>query len=141
MRWICERILEVKQAYGEIPSIAIFVKDEIEAANLTEDIENLNILYTEGIEIKDCSSQDISIDKSCVRIFPLELVKGMEFEVVFFHNIDIIDNPFIDKYLYVGLSRATFYMGVTSSEIKSKDLQNLKERFQESGNWMDIQLK
>ena len=42
----------------------------------------------------------------------------MEFDVVFFHNIDVqVDNKeLLKRYIYVGVSRAAFYLGVTMNE-------------------------
>ena len=62
--------------------------------------------------------------------------KGMEFEVVFFYNIDEVSKQkLIDQYLYVGLSRATFYMAVASNVIEDSQLVALSERFNKRGKW------
>jgi DNA helicase IV len=55
-----------------------------------------------------------------VRVFPIEYIKGMEFEAAFFHNLHLLNNEhstkeMIMKNLYVGLSRASFYLAVTSN--------------------------
>lgn len=138
--WIIDRILDVRESYGFVPSIAIFVRDEIEAKKLKDEIENdpLERFDDAGITCKDCSSGDALADKNTVRIFTLNSVKGLEFSVVFFHNIHIIPSTtLIDKYLYVGLSRATFYMGVTSNNI-SGPLENVKKLFKTNGNWKSL---
>lgn len=50
-----------------------------------------------------------------VRIFPVECIKGLEFEAVFYVGFDRmadIHKELIDKYVYVGLSRARSFRGV-----------------------------
>ena len=90
-----------------------------------------------GIDIKDCSSGDKLAASDTVRIFPIEKVKGMEFEVVFFYDIDKI-NTLVERYLYVGLSRATFYMGVTSCNLESDVLMQIQKLFNKKGNWKTL---
>ena len=110
--WIAERVLEVKAKYGFVPSIAVFVVDKFDAANLEKLLKDDGRLENNGIDVKDCSAGDNLSAQDMLRIFPLEKVKGMEFEVVFFHNIDKVNaTKLISRYLYVGLSRATFFMG------------------------------
>ena len=83
-----------------------------------------------------CTANDELVAPDSVRIFLLERVKGMEFEVVFFYNIDEVSkNKLIDQYIYVGLSRATFYMAVASNVIKDPQLVELSERFNKNGKW------
>ena len=52
--------------------------------------------------------------KDTAGLFPIDLVKGMEFNVVFYHNIENLTTEFVERYFYVGLSRAAFFLGVTS---------------------------
>ena len=71
-----------------------------------------------------------------LRIFPLDKVKGMEFEVVFFHNIDKVKaSKLISLYLYVGLSRATFFMGVTATSTDIDILPEIIDEFDTTGTW------
>ena len=77
-------------------------------------------------------------DKNSVRVFPVEFIKGLEFEAVFFHNIDSIeknqkDKDLVVRYLYVGLSRAAFYLGITGNSLpKSLSVIN---SLMNTGNW------
>lgn len=54
----------------------------------------------------------------------------MEFDVVFFHNIDDanLSDDLVKRYLYVGGSRAAFYLGATfindKPEISKYFMQN-----------------
>ena len=44
----------------------------------------------------------------------------------------------VDRYLYVGLSRATFYLGVTSNEVDDEALLTIQRMFNKRGNWATI---
>ncbi len=135
-RWIAKRVLEVKRKYSFVPSIAVFVADKNDAANLESLLIEDGRLDNNGIEVKDCSSGDNLSDQDIVRIFPLDKVKGMEFEVVFFHNIDKVKaSKLISHYLYVGLSRATFFMGITTSSTDVDTLKDIIDKFDTTGTW------
>lgn len=134
--WMAKRILEVQSAYKKVPSIAIFVNNTKEAQDLYDALKAEEILDEAGIDVINCTANDELVAPDSVRIFLLERVKGMEFEVVFFYNIDEVSKQkLIDQYLYVGLSRATFYMAVASNEIKNPQLVELSERFNKKGKW------
>lgn len=135
--WISKRVLEVQEAYDKVPSIAIFVNDEIEAQQLHSALKKEEILETAGIDVINCTANDELTAPDSIRIFLLNRVKGMEFEVVFFYNIDkVAQAKLIDQYLYVGLSRATFYMAVASNEIDdNKQLIELSEKFSKQSKW------
>ena len=136
IEWIIDRIIEVKKAYGIVPSITIFSNTKHEIAELKELMEESDKLEGAGIDVIDCSNGLTDANKDTIRIFPLEMVKGMEFEVVFFHNIDKIEVlNLLDRYLYVGLSRASFYMGVTSNIEINESMRDVLDLFQTAGNW------
>lgn len=134
--WMAKRILEVQSAYKKVPSIAIFVNTIQEAHDLHEKLKAEEMLEEAGIDVINCTANDELVAPDSVRIFLLDRVKGMEFEVVFFYNIDeVAKNSLIDQYIYVGLSRATFYMAVASNEIDNPQLEELSERFNKNGKW------
>lgn len=134
--WIAKRVLEVKQKYGFVPSIAVFVADKQDALELESLLKDDGRLENNGIDVKDCSSGDNLSAQDMLRIFPLDKVKGMEFEVVFFHNIDKVStSQLISRYLYVGLSRATFFMGVTTSTTDIDILPEIIDEFDTIGTW------
>ena len=134
--WIAKRVLEVKQKYGFVPSIAVFVADKQDAAELEMLLKDDGRLENNGIDVKDCSSGDNLSAQDVLRIFPLDKVKGMEFEVVFFHNIDRVKaSKLISRYLYVGLSRATFFMGVTTTSTDIDILPQIIDEFDTTGTW------
>ncbi len=137
--WIVQRILEVQRVYNCIPSIAIFLSDAESIPAFKKRIEDNGQLEECGIDVKDCSSGDTLTRKDTVRLFPINLVKGMEFEVVFFNDLDKLiesrQSSLIDKYIYVGLSRAAFYMGITLSNKRSNCIKNILPLFVENQNW------
>lgn len=134
--WLIKRILEVKSKYGFVPSIAVFVAEPSEAGELADRLLSFDTLQDEGIDVEDCSRGNTISNKDTIRIFPISLVKGMEFEVAFFHNIDHLQSQLVERYLYVGLSRAAFFLGVTS-EGESSVLQGVRGLFS-TGNWRTI---
>lgn len=114
--WIARRIVEVYKAYNyEMPSVAIFVGEEVNITKFIKRIYNQDILNN----IKVVEGEG-AVDGACVRIFRLSEVKGMEFEVVFFYNIDEAlgehNEALMRRYLYVGVSRATTHLAATMSD-------------------------
>jgi hypothetical protein len=121
IEWIAKRILEIYKAYGNnIPSIAVFLPDEKDLAQFARNLGEIDALADVNISVMACSNGQILGADNTVRVFSLNYIKGLEFEAVFFHHIDKVINEssadLMFKNLYVGLSRATFYLGITSSE-------------------------
>lgn len=119
IEWIANRILEINRAYdNKIPSIAIFLPNEDLLDAFAKKLGNIDRLADVGIKVKACNKGQMLPDPNTVRVFSIEYIKGLEFEAVFFHNINQIymtsDGDLILKNLYVGLSRATFYLGITA---------------------------
>ncbi len=137
--WIAKRIHEIYKAYGDlIPSIAIFLADENQLESFATSLGSLDTIADEGILVKACRNGDILGDKNTVRIFSNKVIKGLEFEAVFFHNIDdlIHQNLTMDlflKYLYVGLSRATFYLGLTLTNELPHEFTFIENHFDKTG--------
>jgi DNA helicase IV len=63
-------------------------------------------------------------------------VKGMEFDVVFFHNIDKSNAKMelVKRYIYVGVSRAAFFLGITMNE---ENLE-ISRYFEKKKDWFKI---
>lgn len=140
LNWIAERIIEIYKAYGDsIPSIAIFLPNESQLEGFAYKLGNLDILSDVGILVKACRNGEVLGDKNTIRIFSIDKIKGLEFEAVFFHNLDELQNQNLSndlllKYLYVGLSRATFYLGLTVSEELNSDLNFILDNFVRTEN-------
>jgi len=139
LEWIANRILEIYKAYGDsIPSIAIFLPEENQLEEFANKLGSLDTLADIGILVKACRNGEVLGDKNTVRVFSIKVIKGLEFESVFFHNIDDLqkqklDNDLFLKYLYVGLSRATFYLALTLSNELSDDISFITDNFDNSG--------
>lgn len=139
LKWIAERIIEIFKAYGEsIPSIAIFLPNESQLEGFANKLGNIDTLSDVGILVKACRNGEVLGDENTVRIFSVDKIKGLEFEAVFFHNLDELQkqnlsNDLLLKYLYVGLSRATFYLGLTVREELNSDLNFILEFFDRTG--------
>jgi hypothetical protein len=117
VKWISERILEISRIYmdsvGNIPSIAVFVPNEDDIDVFADELNNILL---GNIPVSPCKNGKVLGEASEIRVFAIDKIKGLEFEAAFFHNLDNLSNINEDlllKYLYVGLSRATFYLGVT----------------------------
>jgi len=137
--WISDRIIEIYKSYGDtIPSIAIFLPDEHQLESFASKLEKIDTLADVGILVKACRNGEVLGDKNTVRVFSIDKIKGLEFEAVFFHNLDELQNQHLSndlllKYMYVGLSRATFYLGLTLSEELEDDLHFMLDSFDRSG--------
>lgn len=115
-QWIAERIVEVYNTYdNQMPSVGIFVSDKENIDDFIELLYDTDLLGS--IEIQNASENRTIDRKDVVGVYRLSEVKGMEFEVVLFHNIDQATNDddswLIRRYLYVGISRAASHLGAT----------------------------
>lgn len=135
MNWIADRIIEIYKAYDDkIPSIAIFLPQEERIQHFASLLGNIDTLADVGINVKACRDGEVLGDENFVRVFSIDKIKGLEFEAVFFYDLDRLQElhfpeELLLKYLYVGLSRATFYLGLTLSKEFSDNLSFLKENF------------
>ena len=134
--WMAKRIIEVYQTYEQsMPSVAIFVGDDVDISNLVDLINDQD--YLNGIKIYDCSENRTAPSTKAVRVFRLSEVKGMEFEVVFFYDIDTAlsgcSSDIMRRYLYVGASRATTHLAATfTTEEGNKDIIKYFDRTKDS---------
>ena len=135
-KWLCERIIEIYQIHqGRLPSIAIFVPQEKDITPLYDAIADT--LAEDSIVAEACPGGRILGNQAKVRIFSVAFIKGLEFEAVFFLHMDKMheQNPgLVDKFLYVGLSRARTFLAVTSAGTLPPAVGPIRHQF-ESGNW------
>lgn len=132
-KWLYDRIMEIQTQINILPTIAILVNDEDEISILKDCLEQM--LEESNIRVEACREGKFTGEESNVRIFSVEHIKGLEFEAVFFINIDklsVITEQF-KKYLYVGATRAATYFGVTttSAELPS-EIKYIEPDFRES---------
>lgn len=65
-------------------------------------------------------------------MFDIKHIKGLEFEAVFFIDVDqlaLLHPTLFDKYLYVGATRAATYLGVTCRDSLPQDIESLGSHF------------
>lgn len=114
--WLSRRICEIEDFSGKLPSIAVLVND---AAMLTPIAERLNEgLASRSIRVVACPDGQVIGHENDVRVFEVEHIKGLEFEAVFFVDVDKLEREepdLFDKYIYVGATRAATYLGMTCS--------------------------
>lgn len=132
--WIAERIIAMAKK-DHLPATAIFYP--INDKNAIEEFTNqLNeIIYEKGGEFTIPTCFERSAGEKIV-VYPLNLVKGLEFEAAFFFNLDqFVDPTMQERYLYVGLSRATCYLGATSDNLWNTELSKDFEQDLSKANW------
>lgn len=137
IEWISKRIAEVFRAYGELlPSIAIFVNDKGNVAHFVENLQKTEFFTKNGVKVLDGSKSTTDITESHICVYPIDIVKGMEFDVVFFHDIDHSseDMDMLKRFIYVGISRAAFFLGITLSE----DIPEISKFFESNKDWFKI---
>jgi hypothetical protein len=113
--WLSRRVMEINQALGRLPSIAIFVDGDARIDPLLGQLSPL--LRAHSVEVVGCKEGRIVGDAQEVRIFDIKHVKGLEFEAVFFVGVDHLAArlpALCARYLYVGATRAATYLGLTT---------------------------
>lgn len=137
IEWIAKRISEVYRAYGEqLPSIAIFVNDKGYIPNFINNLSVTPFFKENNVKITDGSDNSTKAVGDHICVYPIDIVKGMEFDVVFFHNIDNSseDTETMKRYIYVGVSRAAFFLGITLS----KSNKEITKYFEDNKDWFKI---
>ena len=138
LKWLVERILEIQVIYGRnFPTVAIFVKDDSEVLRVHRYLEDNQDLESAGLNVVACLQGQILGDKQSIRIFSVEYIKGLEFGAVFFLDLDQLSNDsdeLLNKYIYVGLSRANLFLGITLNHDFNENLVYLKPLFK-TGSW------
>jgi len=138
VNWIVNRIIEVYNITDGKATIALFVSDD-------SDIDQLYNMISEplaenNLQVEKCKDGKILSTDSKIRIFSVEYIKGLEFEAVFFLDIDDIylwKPNLIEKYLYVGLTRAGSFLGVTYKNKFPETLEFIREYFVEADwSWL-----
>lgn len=135
IHWLTERIIEVNRYYNhDLPSVGIFVGDDVDIDEFIEMIEDQDNL--DNINVVNGATSNLT---KAVRVFKLSQVKGMEFEVAFFHNIDKATGShgvqLMRRYLYVGISRASSFLAATFC--KEKENEDVLKYFSDTKkNWI-----
>jgi adenylate kinase family enzyme len=114
--WLGQRITEIERFTRGLPSTAIFVDGEDKVGPLAGALHKA--LADENIRVVACPGGQVVGQDRDVRVFDVQHIKGLEFEAVFFIGIDALARSkpgLFDKYLYVGVTRAATYLGLTCS--------------------------
>jgi hypothetical protein len=114
--WLAMRIAEIERlADGALPTIAVLAEREAAlealAAALNDCLSDMNVRAVA------CPKGLVKGQDGDVRIFDVQHIKGLEFEAVFFVNVDNLakDKPeLFDRYIYVGATRAATFLGLAT---------------------------
>jgi hypothetical protein len=132
--WLADRIHEVDTSVGRLPSTAVFVDGDDRIDPLVEATKDL--LAERSIPIVGCKEGRVKGDEREVRVFDIRHIKGMEFEAVFFVDIDVLAQripELFHRFLYVGITRAATYLGVTCQAKLPTRLEPIRSRFRTAG--------
>lgn len=133
--WLAQRVLEVERSVGRLPSIAIFVDGDEKIDPLVEAVRPL--LAEHNTRIVACHEGRVVGDEQEVRVFDIEYIKGLEFEAVFIVGLDGLATrvpDLFDRYLYVGVTRAATFLGVTCNQQLPRTLKFVGSFFS-SSSW------
>jgi hypothetical protein len=129
-RWLADRIREIDRFVGELPSIAVLVNSEDDVVPVSDALTAA--LEDQSIRVTACRNGQVKGSEGSVRVFNVEHIKGLEFEAVFFLEIDSLlelHPELFNKYLYVGATRAATYFGMTCNGPLPPKLQSLRPAF------------
>lgn len=133
--WITKQIIAINKAYeNKLPSIAILVHDAETLKKYENALSHQEDLVDNGIKVVSCPDGKMLGNVTDIRIFEMKYIKGMEFQAVFFIDIDMHSSSqadLLDRYLYVGVSRASFYLAITLNEKLPERLLYLEDMFYE----------
>lgn len=128
--WLADRIREIERFFGQLPSTAVFVNSESEVSPVAEALNQA--LGEHNIQVVACREGQAVGQESSVRVFDIQHIKGLEFEAVFFVEVDQLASlqpALFEKYLYVGTTRAATYLGVTCQGSLPPAIEGLRSHF------------
>jgi Cdc6-like AAA superfamily ATPase len=134
-QWLTDRIREVERSLGSVPSIAIFVDNDEQIDPLVSVLQPL--LSDHNLEVVGCKEGRVVGAESQIRVFDIQYMKGLEFEAVFFVGVDRLVARFgelFDKFLFVGITRAATYLGLSCEKTLPEELEGLRHHFV-GGGW------
>lgn len=131
--WVSDRIFEIFELCGQhLPTIAVLVPESNSIDPIASRLRGL--LEPTGIEVDASPNGAFLGNPSRIRVFPVTAIKGLEFEAVFYVDLDImakLQPELIDKYVYVGLSRARSFLGVTYRDAFPNEIREISDNFVE----------
>lgn len=115
---------------GEKPSIAVFVNKEEEVKPLAKALSQA--LSENNIPVSACLEGQALGTSSDVRVYDIKNIKGLEFEAAFYVDIDELAESLpdlFDKYLYVGVTRAAAFLGISCRGKLPEKMESMREYF------------
>jgi UvrD-like helicase C-terminal domain len=112
--WLAMRIREIEQFSQQLPSIAVLVNQESELQPLADALNEA--LADQTIRAIACPKGQAIGPENDVRVFEVKHIKGLEFEAIFFVDIDTLakaEPELFERYIYVGATRAATFLGLT----------------------------
>lgn len=115
-KWLAERIREIERFSDLLPTIAVLVSHEDQLQPLADALNEA--LADQTIRAVACPKGQATGPETDVRIFEVQHIKGLEFEAIFFVDVDRLareEPELFERYIYVGATRAATYLGLTCS--------------------------
>ena len=128
--WLAKRIVEIEGLVRQFPSIAIFVPSEAQVQPVAQALNSA--LQEQNFRVVPCPNGQVVGHQNEVRVFDVQHIKGLEFEAVFFVDLDILADEKTDLfsgYLYVGATRAATYLGITCRKALPSILKPIRNSF------------
>lgn len=130
VEWLASRIVEIEALVRQLPSIAIFVRTEADVQPFATALNAA--LEPQNVRVVACPNGQVVGQENEVRVFDIQHIKGLEFEAVFFVDLDRLEQDkeqLFPSYLYVGSTRAATYLGVTCRGSLPRELKTLASSF------------
>ena len=128
--WMACRVTEIEEFVGQLPSIAVLVPEESQVTPMAEALGTA--LFEQNINVVACPHGQAIGQDNDIRVFDVQHIKGLEFEAVFFKDVDRLVEIYptlFDKFLYVGATRAATYLGITCSNTLPRVIASLRDLF------------
>ena len=132
--WIAKRVVEIETSLGRLPSIAVFVNGDDKIGPAVD--AAVEPLREHSIEIVGCPEGRIFGHAEEVRVFDVRHIKGLEFEAVFFIDLDDLEKAqpeLFHRFLYVGATRAATYLGISCRTKLPNRLLPVRRLFSDGG--------
>ena len=92
--WLASRVIEIENFVGQLPSIAILVPKEEQVAPVAHALRKA--LSDQNINVAACHDGQTMGQENDIRVFDVQHIKGLEFEAVFFKDVDILAEMYPD---------------------------------------------
>ena len=146
LSWVSERIEEIEilvnkhQQIAKMPTIVILTKTDDDVDNVAEILdEYLSEINHSAVP---CKNGQIWGNENAIKVCSIKYIKGLEFEAVFFLDVDEMIKIYPDlyqKYLYVGSTRAATFLGLTFQEELPLEMEPLRSLFAESWSLEELE--